>query len=225
MNSLLNEETNLGRYFSITIHILIVISLITFSLSTLPDLSSSQKYILDVIELITVVIFTFEYLLRIVFSKNKLKYIFSFYGIVDLCSILPFFLSSQVDLRSLRTLRMLRLLRIAKLIRYNEVVSKYKNAIIEIKGELILFFSFTMITMYLAAVGIFYFENPAQPEVFSSIFSSLWWAVATLTTVGYGDIFPITAGGKVFTFVILMIGLGIVAVPTGLLASALTKRD
>ena len=77
--------------------------------------------------------------------------------------------------------------------------------------------------LYLSAVGIYYFENTAQPDVFSSVFHSLWWAVATLTTVGYGDIYPITVGGRIFTFLILMIGLGVVAVPAGLLASALSK--
>jgi len=225
MNRILNEETKIGKIFSYIIHFLIVISLITFSISTLPNLTIAEKAILDSIELITVIIFTFEYLLRVFLSKKRLKYIFSFYGIVDLCSIIPFFLSSHIDLRSLRTLRLLRLLRIAKLIRYNEVVRKYKQAILEIRSELILFLTFTLITMYLAAVGIYYFENPAQPAVFDSVFSSLWWAVATLTTVGYGDIYPITAGGKIFTFVILMMGLGVVAVPTGLLSSALTKKN
>ena len=80
--------------------------------------------------------------------------------------------------------------------------------------------------LYLAGVGIYYFENTAQPEVYTSVFQSLWWAIATLTTVGYGDIYPITTGGKIFTTVILFIGLGIVAVPAGLVATALSEaRD
>jgi voltage-gated potassium channel len=77
--------------------------------------------------------------------------------------------------------------------------------------------------LYLSAVGIYYFEHVAQPKQFKSVFHSLWWAVTTLTTVGYGDMYPITAGGKIFTFFVLMIGLGIVAVPTGLVASALSQ--
>ncbi len=81
-----------------------------------------------------------------------------------------------------------------------------------------------MFMLYLSAVGIYYFENPAQPDKFSSIFESLWWSVTTLTTVGYGDAYPVTVGGRVFTFFILMIGLGVVAVPTGLLSSSLTKK-
>lgn len=77
--------------------------------------------------------------------------------------------------------------------------------------------------MYLAAMGIYYFEHPAQPDKFRSMFDSLWWAGATLTTVGYGDIYPITPGGRIFTFVVLLGGLGVIAVPTGLVASALSK--
>ena len=92
-----------------------------------------------------------------------------------------------------------------------------------IKEEIILFLVLTLILLFVSSVGIYYFENPVQPEKFSSIFSGLWWSIGTLTTVGYGDIYPITAGGKIFTFFVLMIGLGIVAVPTGLFASALTK--
>jgi voltage-gated potassium channel len=81
----------------------------------------------------------------------------------------------------------------------------------------------TLFLLFISSVGIYYFENPAQPNEFSSIFDCLWWSVATLTTVGYGDIYPITPGGKIFTFIILMIGLGIIAIPTALIASALTK--
>src|SRR5699024_1027609 len=77
--------------------------------------------------------------------------------------------------------------------------------------------------LFIASAGIYYFENSAQPEIFSSIFHSGWWSIVTLTTVGYGDVYPITTGGKVFTFLILMIGVGIVTVPAGLVASALTK--
>ncbi|WP_411710902.1 potassium channel family protein [Legionella septentrionalis] len=91
------------------------------------------------------------------------------------------------------------------------------------KEELVLFLSAALIILFLAGVGIYYFENEAQPEVFSSVFHSLWWAVATLTTVGYGDIYPVTVGGKIFTFFVLVIGLGVVAVPAGMVASALSK--
>ncbi len=102
-------------------------------------------------------------------------------------------------------------------------MNHFTRAIRSSKEEIFLFIFITLILIYFSAVGIYYFENQAQPEHFSSIFDSLWWAIITLTTVGYGDVYPITVGGKVFTFMILMIGLGIVAIPTGIISSALTK--
>ena len=212
-----------SRIVSLVIQLLIVISLIAFSIETLPDLSDSTKYWLQIIEIICVVIFTVEYLLRIFVADRKFKFIFSFFGIVDLLAILPFYLSFGVDLRSLRTLRFVRLFRVFKLVRYNRAIRHFTSAIKTAKEEILLFLFITIILIYLSAVGIYYFENDAQPEHFSSIFSSLWWAIVTLTTVGYGDIYPITVGGRVFTFFILLIGLGIVAIPTGIISSALTK--
>ena len=94
------------------------------------------------------------------------------------------------------------------------------SAFIKIKNELVIFLVATFFLIYLASVGIYYFENTEQPEIFKSVFHSLWWAVTTLTTGGYGDVYPITAGGKIFTTFIVFIGLGLVAVPTGLLATA-----
>ena len=212
-----------SRIISFSIQLLIVISLISFSIETLPDLSERTKYWLHLIEIICVVIFTVEYLLRIYVADRKLKFIFSFFGIVDLMAILPFYMSFGVDLRSLRTLRFIRLFRVFKLVRYNRAIRHFTSAIKTAKEEIFLFLFITIILIYLSAVGIYYFENEAQPENFSSIFSSLWWAIVTLTTVGYGDIYPITVGGRVFTFFILLIGLGIVAIPTGIISSALTK--
>jgi len=92
-----------------------------------------------------------------------------------------------------------------------------------VKSELTLFAIAALFLLYLSSVGIYYFEHEAQPETFGSIFHCLWWSVATLTTVGYGDVYPVTVGGKIFTSFIVLIGIGIVAVPTGILASALTK--
>jgi voltage-gated potassium channel len=110
-----------------------------------------------------------------------------------------------------------------KLVKYNHAMSRYKFALKLAREELIIFGCASMILLYLSAVGMYYFEHDAQPEHFASIISSLWWAVITLTTVGYGDVYPITVGGRIFTFFILMIGLGVVAVPAGLFAAALCK--
>ncbi len=212
-----------SRYFAFFIQALILISIVTFSVETIPDLKPETKFILHAIELFCVIVFTAEYVLRIYVADSKPRFIFSFFGIIDLLAILPFYLSFGLDLRSLRALRFLRLFRILKLVRYNRAMNEFTRAIKSAKEQIFLFLFITLILIYFSAVGIYYFEHEAQPEHFSSIFESLWWAIITLTTVGYGDVYPITVGGKVFTFFILMIGLGIVAIPTGIISSALTK--
>lgn len=218
-----SNNTRQGKIFFFIIQFLIVFSLISFSLDTLPDLSMQVRNVFYLIEVITVLIFSVEYLLRIYIAPKKWAFIFSFYGIIDLIAVLPFYISTGFDLRSVRIFRVFRLLRILKLLKYNQAVGRFHRAIMIAKEELVLFSFITTILLYLSAVGIYYFEHAAQPEQFKSIFHSLWWAVTTLTTVGYGDMYPITTGGKVFTFFVLMIGLGVVAVPVGLVASALSS--
>ena len=220
---LFNQDSSKGKKFDIFIQILIVLSLINFSLQTLPNLSEKIIKYLDLIEFISVIIFTLEYLSRVIFSEKKVKFIFSFFGIIDFLAILPFYLSLGVDLRSIRAVRLFRLFRILKLLKYNNAIDNLKRSFIEVKNELIIFSIATIFLLYFAAVGIYFFENEAQPETFSSIFHSLWWAVATLTTVGYGDVYPITLGGKIFSTIVVFIGLGLVAVPTGLIASSFSK--
>lgn len=216
------DDTKLGRFVSIFIQILILVSVVTFSVETIPTLKPETRAMLRTIEVVSVIIFSIEYVLRIYMSEKPLKFVFSFFGIIDFLAILPFYLAIGVDLRSLRALRFLRLFRILKLVRYNKALNQFSRAIKSAKEQIFLFILITLILIYFSAVGIYYFENEAQPEHFSSIFDSLWWAIITLTTVGYGDVYPITVGGKVFTFFILMIGLGIVAIPTGIISSALT---
>ncbi|WP_444917354.1 potassium channel family protein [Microbulbifer sp. JMSA003] len=106
---------------------------------------------------------------------------------------------------------------------YSKAVARFSRAFSMVKEELVLFGVTALILLYLSSVGIYYFESAAQPEQFKSIFHSLWWAVTTLTTVGYGDMYPVTLGGRIFTFFVPLIGLGVVAIPTGLVASALSK--
>lgn len=212
-----------GKIFDIFILTIIVLSLITFSIETLPDLAITTKQYLRYFEVVSVILFTIEYALRIIVADSRPRFVFSFYGLIDLIAILPFYLQTGVDLRSIRIFRLLRVFRLLKIFRYSRAIQRFKNTFVSIKAELALFMLATVMLLYVSAVGIYYFENKVQPEVFKSIFHSLWWAVATLTTVGYGDVYPITAGGKTFTFVMLMVGLGVIAVPTGLIASAMTK--
>lgn len=222
-NIIERSDTRSGKAFDFTVQFLIVLSLISFSIETLPDIQESTKVFLHWFEIFCVAIFTIEYIARILVATSKVAYIFSFFGIIDLLAILPFYLAIGLDLRTIRSFRFLRIIRILKLARYSAAVRRFHRAFIIAKEELTLFLFAALIVLYLAGVGIYYFENPVQPEKFSSVFHSLWWAVATLTTVGYGDIYPITVGGKIFTFFILIVGLGIVSIPAGMVSSALTK--
>ncbi|PWL29000.1 ion transporter [uncultured Roseivirga sp.] len=224
LRALIEDNTSKsGKAFDYFIQALILTSLLTFSLGTLPNLKSSSKSLLETIELGCIIAFTVEYLLRIYVAKNPLKYIFSFYGLIDLMAILPFYLRVSIDLRALRVFRVFRIFRALKLIRYNRALHRFHIAARLVKEEMILFFIVTAIMIFLTASGIYFFENKAQPEVFSSVFHSFWWSIVTLTTVGYGDVYPITVGGKIFTFFVLVIGIGVVTVPAGLVATALTK--
>ena len=217
------SDTKASRIFDISVQVLIIISLIEFSVETLPDLSTLTRQVLAYVEAITVGFFTLEYVLRIVAAERKFRFIFSFFGIIDLLSILPFYLAIGFDFRSLRALRLFRLFRILKLVRYSTAIRRFHCALMIAKEELVLYLILTVLLLFLSATGIYYCEREAQPEEFSSVFHSLWWVVATLTTVGYGDIYPVTTGGRLFTFVVLLAGLGVVSVPSGLVASALSK--
>ena len=217
------ERIGLGGKADWVIAALILISVISFSIETLPNLSHLSRKILHGIEAFTVTVFAIEYLYRVIRAKHTLRFIFSFYGIIDVLSFLPYLLSPALDLRALRLLRFLRFIRLLKLIRYNQALLRFNRAIRLAKEEIIISITSTVVLIFLAAMGIYYFEHPAQPEVFASVFDALWWATATFTTVGYGDVYPITAGGRIFTMVILFLGLGLVAGTTGIFSSALLK--
>jgi voltage-gated potassium channel len=232
-----HPETRAGRIFELTIQSLIVTSLVAYSIETLPSVRKTIEdrvpdivtTLLIIIETVTVTVFTFEYALRLAVADRRLRFVFSFYGLIDFLAILPFYvtlfagLGGNVDLRTIRALRLFRLFRVFKLARYSSALMRFQQAFIAAREELILYLILTLVMLYFAAAGIHYFESEAQPEAFSSIFSSLWWAVATLTTVGYGDVYPITPGGRLFTFFVLMVGLGVVAVPAGIVAAALEQ--
>ena len=218
-----DNTTKKGRFFDYIIQLLIFLSLISFSVETLPNIAEKASVALRYFEIFSVLIFSIEYLLRLWVSKKPLSYIFSFYGIIDILAILPFYMVTFLDLRFLRAFRILRIFRALKVIRYNKAIERFGAAFKLVKEEFVLFFACALILIFISSAGIFYFEHEAQPETFKSIFHSAWWAIVTLTSVGYGDVYPITLGGRIFTFFVLMVGLGIVTVPAGLVASALSK--
>ena len=219
------EETNSkeGFVFDVFIQLMVILSLIAFSVETLPDLSQEVVGWLHVFEMFSIAVFSMEYVLRVFVANPKLKYMLSFFGIIDLLAVLPSLVGMGVDLRSIRAFRLMRLFRILKLARYSSAMKRFHLALNIAREELVLFLCVTLILIFVAAVGIHHFESEAQPKTFGSVFHCLWWAISTLTMVGYGDVFPITVGGKIFTFFILMIGLGFISVPAGLVASSLAK--
>lgn len=222
-NIIEDNSTVKGLYFDAIIQSLIILSLISFSIETLPDLSNDLKAWLRYFEVFSVTIFSIEYVLRIWVSKRPFSYILSFYGIIDLLAILPFYFVVVLDLRFLRAFRILRIFRALKIVRYSKAINRFRIAFKVMKEEFILFMACSLILLFMTSAGIYYFEKEAQPEIFKSIFHSAWWSIVTLTTVGYGDVYPITTGGRIFTSFVLVIGVGVVGATSGLIASALSK--
>ena len=168
-------------------------------------------------------IFTAEYLLRLWISERPWKYAFSFYGLIDLAAILPFYLAWGTETTALRAIRLLRLIRLWKHRGYTRAWIRLGKALRESREEATIFLVASALTLYIAAIGIHQFEAEAQPEHFGTLGQSLWWAVGLLVDVDYGEVWPVTIGGKAFTAIIALIGIAIIAVPAGLVASALTK--
>ena len=164
-----DNTTRTGRVFDLGIQLLIVYSLITFSIETVPGLSPETSSFLQRSEVVVVAIFTIEYLLRVLVATNRLGFVFSFFGLIDLCAILPFYLSTGLDLRSLRSLRFLRLFRLLKLVRYSVAIRRLHHAFLLAKEEVVMFLGVTLILLFLAATGIYYFEHEAQPAKFASV--------------------------------------------------------
>jgi voltage-gated potassium channel len=187
-------------------------------------------------EAFTVGVFTLEYGLRCWSCvegaspdsgpwQQRRSYLRSGSALIDLVAILPFYLMlTGAGGLDMRFLRMFRLLRVLKLTRYSAAIDILIQAFRENARSLAAAFFILLMVMLVAATGMYHFEREAQPDAFSSIPASMWWAFATLTTVGYGDITPVTAGGRIFGALITVLGLGMVALPTGILASAYTEQ-
>lgn len=210
-----------GRALALALHAVIVASALIITLESLPDLEDWMHRALRTAEYAVLLIFTIEYALRLWSAPDRLRYATSFWGIIDLLSVLPALLLVVPEAQSIRLLRLMRAMRLLKLLRLSRAMARIQRAFVQSREELMLFTFAGAILLFLAAVGIYHFEHEAQPEKFGSIPASLWWALATLSTVGYGDVYPITTGGRVFTGLILLIGLGIVAIPAGVITSAL----
>ena len=225
-----------SKIFDIIITVAILINLFLVFFETF---EASLKYsgILNVIELITVIIFTVEYILRLFTSdflypneksklRSALKFVLSLYGIIDLASFLPYWLpivfpSGIVAFRMLRVIRILRLFRINA---YYDAFNVITDVIKQKKNQ-ILSAVFIILMMVMASSLIMYnLEHEAQPDAFNNAFSGIWWAVSTLLTVGYGDIYPITNAGKFVGIILAFLGVGIVAIPTGIISAGFVEQ-
>lgn len=165
-------------------------------------------------------LFVADYVSRIVFAPSRREYILSWLGFIDLVATIGCLLGSVA--RDFRVLRLLRVLSTMKMMRTG-AVTRFFGALRSRRDEWVIFTATTVLLLYVAATGIYIFEHEAQPEAFGSVPASVWWAVTTLTTVGYGDTYPITPMGRFFTALVLLIGLGIVGVPAGIVSAALAK--
>ncbi|RKU06915.1 ion transporter [Candidatus Poribacteria bacterium] len=210
-----------GAVFSGIIQFLILASAVAFVLETEPELKKYENYFI-IADWTFLVLFTAEYILRIYTASVKKEFIFSFFGIVDLLAILPSLVLIP-GFRVLRVLRFLRIFRIFKATRFILAVDRMIEALGEVKRELLALVILSSLLVYLSACGIWFFEKDAQPDDFGSILDSMWWAIVSLTTIGYGDVYPVTTGGKIFTALVALVGVGLIAIPSGLLASVLTQ--
>lgn len=214
------------RLFDKSIYTLIVLNLIAMIVQSEPNLDESAYTILGIFEKFSIAVFTVEYLIRTYLAfKNNSRYNLTFFGIIDLIAILPFYLTFLIgfDGRFIRVLRLFRVSRIIKLGKFNKAFELLGMGIHNVRRELYLTFFIAFIMLFFSATGIYYLENPHQPEVYSSIIESFWWAVASLTGVGFEEVYPVTTGGKLFGTVISLIGIGIVAVPTGIISASFVE--
>lgn len=223
-----------SKIFDIFIISLIVINLVIVIAETF-TLPEQLVNVLDIIEDISIGIFTVEYMLRIWTAdllypqyspvKARLRYIFSFMALIDLLAILPAYLPMiiPIDLRVLRILRTIRIFRIFKINRYTNALKTIGQVFKNEASQLISSTLVVGLLMIIASVLMYNIENAAQPEAFSNAIETMWWAVSTLTTVGYGDVYPITAAGRVLSTIIAFLGIGMVAIPTGIITAGFTK--
>lgn len=222
------SDTGAGRAFDYAVLFLVVFSIVLLFAEGAPGLSPANTEMLGSLQKIIMVLFTIEYVLRFVTAERKTGYVFSFYGFVDFLCILPFYVSLLIGTENpegfavIRVFRFLRIFRIMKIGRYNKALNRFGKAVSSMKQELLVFLMVVLMLVCVSGMGVYYFERNSN-EDFRTPFDGLWWAVATLTTVGYGDVYPQTTWGRLFSSVAVLCGLGIVAVPSGIIAAALTK--
>ncbi|HXG85624.1 MAG TPA: ion transporter [Pyrinomonadaceae bacterium] len=231
-----DDNEIVDRVVAVMLLVLVFISSAAVVLETVEEYNEQFGSIFYAVELVSVTIFTVEYLLHLWiapldpnYSKpitGRIKYAFSLMALVDLLAVLPFFLPFilPANLRILRFLRIFRLFRLLKMSRHIESLNTLDNVIRAKKEELTIIAAMILMLLLFSSSLIYLVESEAQPDKFPNIPAAMWWGVATLTTVGYGDIYPITPLGKILSGFIAFLGIGMFALPTGILASGFAEE-
>jgi len=223
-----------SRYFDPFILSLIVLNVAAVVLETVESIRSPYATLFYAFELFSVAVFSLEYVLRIWcctenprFSSSvlgRLRFMMTPMSLVDLLAVLPFYLPFvQSDLRFLRSMRLFRIFRAAKLARYSESLQTFIDVLRLKKEDLVLMFFAIMILLVISSSLVYEAEHEAQPEAFSSIPAAMWWGIVTLATVGYGDVYPKTEPGKMIGSIVVILGIGLFALPTGVLAAGFAE--
>jgi voltage-gated potassium channel len=221
-------DTPAGKLFDVILLIVILISILLVMLESVESIEAKYATILNILEWVITILFSLEYMLRVLSVKKPKAYIFSFYGIIDLLSTIPKYLSLFVlgthSLVAIRALRLLRVFRILKLTRFIGESANFGKALKRSRAKIAVFLSFVIVLCIILGTVMYLIESD-QDSGFTSIPRSVYWAIVTLTTVGYGDIAPMTALGQFIASLIMILGYGIIAIPTGIVSSEMTKKE
>lgn len=218
-------DTPTGKLFDVVLLIAILASILLVMLESIDSFDAKYHKFLDIAEWVITILFSIEYILRIVAVKQPFKYIFSFYGIIDLLSTIPKYISILLpgthSLVALRALRLLRVFRILKLARYLGASNQLATAIKASRAKIAVFLFAVLIAAVIFGTIMYLVEG--EENGFTNIPKSVYWCIVTLTTVGFGDIAPVTPFGQFIATIIMILGYGIIAVPTGIVSAEFTK--
>lgn len=220
-------DTPAGKLFDIILLIVILLSVVLVMLESIGSIESKYANILDILEWVITILFSVEYIARIISVKSPKSYVFSFYGIIDFLSIIPKYISLFIlgtnSLLALRALRLLRVFRILKLTRFIGESANFGKALKRSRAKIAVFITFVIVLCIILGTIMYLVENE-HDSGFTSIPRSVYWAIVTLTTVGFGDIAPQTPLGQFIASIIMILGYGIIAIPTGIVSSEISKN-